>query len=129
MNSDLEGRVRSTPHRDFSPPPTSPLPTSPPAGGTTAPAETPPNPREVAYAAGTSALNARADEVLRALAKKLQNGAVVIITGYARHDAALAKKRADVVAAHLEKAVGVHVLIKVVTTSTVNKVVVDTAKV
>jgi outer membrane protein OmpA-like peptidoglycan-associated protein len=113
----------------FSPPPTSPLPTSPPAGGTTVPAVTPPNPREVTYAAGASALNARADEVLRALAKKLQNGAVVIITGYARHDAALAKKRADVVAAYLEKAVGVHVLIKVVTTSTVNKVVVDTAKV
>jgi hypothetical protein len=83
----------------------------------------------VAYAAGASALNARADEVLRALGKKLQNGGVVIIAGYASHDAALAKKRADVVAAYLEEAVGVHAVIKVVTTSTVNKVVVDTAKV
>jgi outer membrane protein OmpA-like peptidoglycan-associated protein len=83
----------------------------------------------VAYAAGASALNARADEVLRALAKKLQNGAVVIITGYARHDAALAKRRSDVAAAYLEKVVGVHAVIKVVTTSTVNKVVVDAAKV
>jgi uncharacterized membrane protein YgcG len=107
-----------------SPPP----PTSPPSGGSTPPVLALPLPREVTFAAGASVLSARADEVLRALAKKLQSGAVVVITGYAHHDATLAKERADSVAAYLEKTVGVRVLTKVVTTSNVNKVMVHTAK-
>ena len=108
-------------------PPVTTTPTTP-----TAPAPTPsisiPTPREVTYDANSRALSATAKNVLSALAKKLVKGGSVTVVGYAHDDATLARKRAEVVASYLAAKVAVHVSIKIVTTSTVNKVMVITTR-
>jgi 5,10-methylenetetrahydrofolate reductase len=73
-------------------------------------------------------LNARAKTALSALAKKLEIGASVTVTGYAYRDTSLAKLRARVVADYLESKIGIHVTIKIVTTSKVPKVLVTTTR-
>jgi outer membrane protein OmpA-like peptidoglycan-associated protein len=87
-----------------------------------------PVPREVTYSGNASALSAKAKTVLTALAKKLERGASVTVTGYAYHNATLARLRAKVVADYLESKVGIHVTIKIVTTSVVGKVNVITER-
>jgi outer membrane protein OmpA-like peptidoglycan-associated protein len=82
----------------------------------------------VTYKANATALSATAKNALGALARKLTPGGSVTIIAYAHNDTALARKRAEIAAAYLVGKVAVHVTIKVVTTSTVNKVVVDTTK-
>jgi hypothetical protein len=67
--------------------------------------------------------------VLSALAKKLSTGGSITIIGYAYHNKALARARADVAAIFLAKQVSVHVSIKIVTMSTVAKVMILTTKV
>ena len=73
-----------------------------------------------------TSLSSMAKNVLDALAKKLESGATLTITGNARGNASLAGRRAMVVATYLESKVHVHVTLKSVTTSTVNKVRVTT---
>jgi outer membrane protein OmpA-like peptidoglycan-associated protein len=82
----------------------------------------------VTYDANSRALSATAKNVLSALAKKLVKGGSVTVVGYAHDDATLARKRAEVVARYLAAKVAVHVSIKIVTTSTVNKVMVITTR-
>ena len=66
--------------------------------------------------------------MLSALAKRLTAGGSITIIGYAHDDKALAHKRASVVANYLSRIVSVHVSIKIVTTSTVSKVMIVTTK-
>jgi len=73
-------------------------------------------------------LSLRAKDVLNALVKKLSAGDAITIIGYAHDDKALARRRAVVVANFLLRRISVHVSIKIVTTSTVNKVMVITTK-
>jgi outer membrane protein OmpA-like peptidoglycan-associated protein len=88
-----------------------------------------PTPREVTYAGNSTALSLRAKDVLSALVKKLSTGGSITIIGYAYDDKALARERADVVANFLTQHVSVHVSIKIITTSTVAKVMIVTTKV
>lgn len=87
-----------------------------------------PTPREVTYAKDSTGLSPRAKDVLSALAKRLSRGGSVTVVGYAYGDKALARMRADRVATFLTQQLSVHVTVKVVTTSTVDKVMVITTK-
>jgi len=110
-------------------PPSPPVPTAPvPPAATPAPAASIPTPREVTFTRDSTVLSLKAKDVLSALVKKLSPGGSVTIIGYAHDDKALARRRADVVANFLVKQVSVHVVIKINTASTVNKVLVVTAK-
>jgi outer membrane protein OmpA-like peptidoglycan-associated protein len=113
-------------------PPSTP---SPPVVITVSPPVTPPppvasipTPREVTYATNATVLSPAAKDVLRALAKKLTAGGSITVVGYAHDDAGLARRRAASVANFLVHLVSVHVSIKVITTSTVDKVMVITTK-
>jgi hypothetical protein len=68
----------------------------------------------------------RAGAALNVLAKKLVAGATVVITGYAKGSATLAKTRALAVRAFLSAHVSVHVTIK--TSTTFNKATVITTR-
>jgi hypothetical protein len=78
------------------------------------------------YGTNDSALSARDRSVIDALVTKLDAGASVTITGFAYHDATLARKRATIVANLLKSAKHVHVTIAINTTSRVGKVLVTT---
>jgi outer membrane protein OmpA-like peptidoglycan-associated protein len=93
-----------------------------------APVESIPTPREVTYTTNSVALSLTAKDVLRALAKKLTAGGSITVVGYAHDNALLARRRAAAVANFLVHLVSVHVSIKVVTTSIVDKVMVITTK-
>jgi outer membrane protein OmpA-like peptidoglycan-associated protein len=82
----------------------------------------------VTYFANSVSLSANARTVLGALGKKLEKGARVTVVGYAHHDAALAKKRAMIVAQFLENRVAIHVTLKLSTASFLAKVLVTTTK-
>ena len=73
-------------------------------------------------------MSKKAKTVLISLAKKLEHGAFITVTGYAYRNSALARKRATIVAHYLEVKVEVHVTLKIVTTSSVAKVLVTTTK-
>jgi len=73
-------------------------------------------------------LSLRAKGVLSALAKRLSAGGSITIIGYAHDDKTLARRRADGVANFFVQRVSVHVSIKIVTTSSVDKVMVITTK-
>jgi outer membrane protein OmpA-like peptidoglycan-associated protein len=62
------------------------------------------------------------------LAKKLARGYSITVTGYAKNNAVLAKRRAEVVAAFLATRVKTHVTIKVVTNTSLSKVTVTTTR-
>ena len=98
-------------------------PTGPPA-----PSESAPTPREVTYSAGSTSLSSKAQRVLDALVKRLSAGSSITVVGYARDNAALARTRAEVVARFLAKHVSLRVIIRVVLTSSVNKVMVITTR-
>ncbi len=66
--------------------------------------------------------------MLSALAKRLTAGGSITIVGYAHDNTALARKRALAVANYLTRLVSVHVSIKIVTTSTISKVMIVTTK-
>jgi hypothetical protein len=108
-------------------PPITPTPTPPVVPPTTAASN--PTPREVTYTGNSTVLSLRAREVLSALAKKLSSGGSITVIGYAYDNKTLARARADVVAKFLEQHVSLHVTIKVITTSTVAKVMIATTKV
>ncbi|MGC1238341.1 MAG: glycosyl hydrolase [Acidimicrobiales bacterium] len=109
---------------------TTPIPpvTTPPTVTPPAPAASIPTPREVTYTRDSTVLSLRAREVLSALVKKLSPGSSVTIIGYAHDDKSLARGRADAVENFLVGQVSVHVSIKVITTSTVDKVMVITTR-
>jgi outer membrane protein OmpA-like peptidoglycan-associated protein len=65
---------------------------------------------------------------LAILAKKLARGYSITVTGYAKGNAVLAKRRAEVVAAFLGTRVKIHVTIKVVTNTALSKVTVATTR-
>jgi beta-mannanase/outer membrane protein OmpA-like peptidoglycan-associated protein len=88
-----------------------------------------PTPREVTYSGDSTALSPKAKDVLSALVKRLARGGSITIVGYALDDPTLARERADVVAKFLAHLLSVHVTIKIVTTSSVAKVMVVTTKV
>ncbi|MHB8378825.1 MAG: carboxypeptidase regulatory-like domain-containing protein [Acidimicrobiales bacterium] len=87
-----------------------------------------PTPREVTYTRNSMVLSGRAKDVLQALVKKLSTGGFITVIGYAHDNKALARRRADVVANFLLQRVSVHVSIKIITTSTVDKVMVITRR-
>jgi flagellar motor protein MotB len=87
-----------------------------------------PIPREVTYSGIGSDLSAKAKTVLSALAKKLERGAFITVTGFAYGNVSLARRRATNVVEFLERKVGTHVTVKVVTTSPVAKVLVATTR-
>ena len=87
-----------------------------------------PTPREVTYTRHSMVLSPKAKDVLSALVKRLSAGGSVTVIGYAHGDKALARKRAAIVANFLLQQVSVHVSIKIITTSTVDKVVIITTK-
>jgi hypothetical protein len=66
--------------------------------------------------------------VLTSLSRKLEHGAFVTVTGYAYRNSSLARKRASIVAHYLESKIATHVTLKIVTTSSVAKVLVTTTK-
>jgi hypothetical protein len=76
----------------------------------------------------SSTLNSAEHNALGRLATKLAAGDSVTITGYAIDNGALAKRRAQDVAAYLLAKVKVHVTIKTVTKTAANKVTVTTTK-
>jgi outer membrane protein OmpA-like peptidoglycan-associated protein len=108
-------------------PPLTTTPTPPPTPLPT-PSISMPTPREITYKANSTTLSASARKALRSLATKLTRGASITIIGYTHKDEALARRRADSVARFLEQQVSVHVLIKIVTTSTVERVTVVTTR-
>ena len=63
---------------------------------------------------------------LTALAKKLEAGAAIVVTGYAKGSASLAAKRNHVVVSYLLGKVSLHITLKIVTSATANKVTVTT---
>jgi outer membrane protein OmpA-like peptidoglycan-associated protein len=65
---------------------------------------------------------------LAILAKKLARGYSITVTGYAKRNAVLAKRRAEVVAAFLATLVKTHVTLKVVTKTTSSKATVVTTR-
>jgi outer membrane protein OmpA-like peptidoglycan-associated protein len=88
-----------------------------------------PIPREVTYSLNGSSLTTKSKDELIALAKKLDRGAKVVVTGYAHDDPSLAKIRAQTVIKFLENWNSVvHYSVKIVTTSTVNKAIVVTTR-
>lgn len=92
------------------------------------PASQVPVPRETTYATNGSGLSGRDKNVLSALAKVLKPGDSVTITGFAYHDAALARKRASVVASFLKDLLKVRMTISINTASRVGKVIVSTTR-
>lgn len=76
----------------------------------------------------SSALSVSEQRALKSLATKLVAGASITVTGYAKNDAGLANQRAHDVAAYLDARVKIHVTIKTVTRTNVNKVTVVTTK-
>jgi outer membrane protein OmpA-like peptidoglycan-associated protein len=90
----------------------------------------PANPTRVTavFVRDSSVLSAGDKAALRALARKLLPGASVTITGYAMGNAALAKRRATVVANYLKQQVQIRVTLKTVVTSRVNQSSVTTTR-
>jgi hypothetical protein len=85
-----------------------------------------PIPRETTYGTNDSALSARDKSVLVALARILEPGESIRITGFAYRDATLARRRATVVANFLKGRLKVQMTILMNTTSRVGKVIVTT---
>jgi hypothetical protein len=75
-----------------------------------------------------SAISASERSALLALSKKLTAGETITVTGYAKGDKALAKRRAQEVGAFLSARAKVHFVIKAVTITAVNKVTVTTTR-
>jgi outer membrane protein OmpA-like peptidoglycan-associated protein len=94
----------------------------------TTPSASIPPPREVTYAGNVTLLSSTAKAVLNALVKGLSAGGSITVVRYAYNNRALARERADIVADFLAQHVSVHVTIKIVTTSSVGKVIVITTK-
>jgi outer membrane protein OmpA-like peptidoglycan-associated protein len=67
-------------------------------------------------------------DALKALLKKLESGASITITGYAKSDPALARKRAQIVEEFLKSKGIFHFTLKIVTSTSANRVVVTTVK-
>jgi outer membrane protein OmpA-like peptidoglycan-associated protein len=65
---------------------------------------------------------------LETLVKKLKAGYSITVTGFAKDNAALAKRRAEAVVAFLDARVKDHVVVKVVTNTKLSKVTVATTK-
>jgi outer membrane protein OmpA-like peptidoglycan-associated protein len=65
---------------------------------------------------------------LATLAKKLARGDSITVTGYAKGNAVLAKRRAEVVAAFLSLRVKTHVTIRVVTKTSLSRATVVTTR-
>jgi hypothetical protein len=112
------------------------MPPSPPVSTAPAPPIAPPTtsvsiptPREITYTETSTALSPRAKNVLNALVKRLSKGSSLTIIGYALDNKALARERAEVVAAYLVSHLSVRITIKVITTSMVAKVKIVTTKV
>jgi hypothetical protein len=103
-------------------------PPAPPAPPATPPPAQLPLPRETTYGTNGSALSARDKNVLGALVKVLEPGDSITITGFAYHDAKLARKRASVVANFLRGLLKLEMKISTNTTSKVGKVLVTTTR-
>jgi hypothetical protein len=101
---------------------------APPPPPTSQPPAQPPIPRETTYGNNASALSARDKSVLTALAAKLSPGESLTVTGFAYRHAALARKRASVVANYMKGLFKAPMTIAINTTSKVGKVVVTTHK-
>jgi hypothetical protein len=82
----------------------------------------------LAFAGASSALSGAARSKLNTLAKKLIAGASLVVTGFARGNAALARSRALAVHGYLAKKVSLHVTIKTDTATAANAVTVATTK-
>jgi outer membrane protein OmpA-like peptidoglycan-associated protein len=111
-------------------PPTTP-PSTPPATPPTPPVTTThastPAPASLGFSPGTDSLSPNERTALDTTAKKLVSGARITITGYAKNNLALARRRADAVAAYLKARTHVTVTIRV-STAPSNKVTVVTTK-
>jgi hypothetical protein len=59
---------------------------------------------------------------------RLEKGALITVTGYAYDNRSLARKRAMVVLAYLERRIDVHITVREVLSSKVGKVIVVTTK-
>lgn len=99
---------------------------TPPSPPVASPPATAPIPRETTYQADGSALSARDKSVLGELVKLLVPGDSITITGFAYHDAALARLRASVVAKYVRSLLKVQMTISINTASRVGKVIVTT---
>ena len=80
------------------------------------------------FAAKASILSAASKSALVALAKKLIPGATVVVTGFARANASLARRRALAAANFLRNKVSIKVIVKIVTKSSQNKDTVTTLR-
>jgi hypothetical protein len=83
----------------------------------------------IGFRISSSNLNLTEHRALSMLAGKLAAGDSVTVTGYARGNGALAKRRAQDVAAFLSGKVKVHITIKTVIKTAANKVIVATTKI
>lgn len=82
----------------------------------------------VLFTAESSALSARAKVALQALTKELRSGASLTVTGYAEGNTVLARSRATTIANYLSSRFPVHVVLKSVTSTAVDKATVKTTK-
>ena len=82
----------------------------------------------VTFSARGTTLSASGKRSLAALARKLEPGAWVTCTGYARSNAGRAASRARAVSLYLAGRVSIHITLKKVTTLALNKVTVTTTK-
>jgi outer membrane protein OmpA-like peptidoglycan-associated protein len=107
---------------------TSPTTTTTMSATTTTSPSTKPAPVTVTFPSRGITLSAADKRSLSALAKKLEPGAHVICTGYAYHNALLARARARVVALYLSSRVSVHIALRQVTSLVRSQVTITTTK-
>jgi len=103
--------------------------TTVPSGTTTTLTLAKPGVVSVYFANGKSILSSTTKNELAHLARKLDAGDSVTITGYAKGRLTLARSRAKVVADYLSRIVKVRSVLKAVTSSTTNKTTIKTTKV
>jgi outer membrane protein OmpA-like peptidoglycan-associated protein len=82
----------------------------------------------VTYSTGVSSPSPTAQAILNRLVARLEKGALITVTGYAYDNRSLARKRAMVVLAYLERRIDVHITVREVLSSKVGKVIVVTTK-
>jgi outer membrane protein OmpA-like peptidoglycan-associated protein len=120
----------TAPQTNYQAPPTTP-PTIPPVTPPTSPPLTPPvtvpAPANFGFSANSATLGSGARARLNALARKLESGSRVTVTGYAKGDTTLARRRADAVMAYLKVHAPVTVTVHVRTAAS-RKVTVVTTK-
>lgn len=85
-----------------------------------------PAPITVLFTPGSSALSTGAKRSLQVLAGKLTVGASLTVTGFAKSNSSLARRRASAVATFLSGRVKIHVSLRSVTSTSSNKVTVVT---